>query len=97
MMPRAMPLHPIRFYRDHRLTRARSSEHIDDELGADDRNRIEAHVHICRSCARFLASLRQTVRALGLLRPIDSAGPEVGDGILARLRDEPDLDENAGD
>ncbi len=96
MTPRATLLHPIRFYRDHRLTHARASEHIDDELGADDRNRIEAHVHICPSCARFLASLRRTVRALGLLRPIDSAGPEVSDGILARLRDEPDLDEDAG-
>ncbi len=96
MTPRATPLHPIRFYRDHRLTRAHSSEYIDDELGAEDRNRIEEHTHLCASCARFLASLRRTVLALGLLRPIGSAGTEVSDGILARLREEPDLGEDAG-
>lgn len=95
MMPRALLLHPIRFYRDHRLTCARSSEYIDDELGVDARLRIEAHLHLCPSCARLLASLRRTVRALGLLRTIDPAGPEVQAGILARLRHEPNLDEDS--
>lgn len=95
MMPRAVLLHPIRFYRDHRLTCARSSEYIDDELGVDARLRIEVHLRICPSCARLLASLRRTVRALALLRTSDSAGPEVHAGILARLRLEPDLDEDS--
>ena len=92
MMMRAVLLHPVRFYRDHHFTRAQVSAYLDGDLGPDDRGRIESHTHICPPCARFMAGLRRTVSALGKLRGTETLRVSVSDGVLARLRDEPDRD-----
>lgn len=47
-------------------------EYLDNELGADDRSRVEQHVALCRRCcgeAEFTAALRDLLRS--------SAGPEL--------------------
>ena len=92
MMMRAVLLHPVRFHRDHRFTRAQASAYLDGDLGPDDRGRIESHTHMCPPCARFMAGLRRTVSALGKLRGTETLRVSVSDGVLARLRDEPDRD-----
>ena len=92
MMMRAVLLHPVRFHRDHRFTRTQASAYLDGELGPDDRGRIESHTHMCPPCARFMAGLRRTVSALSNLRGTETPRVSVSDGVLARLRDEPDND-----
>jgi anti-sigma factor RsiW len=88
-MSRAVLLHPLRFRRDHRFTRAQASAYLDGELGPEDRRRIESHTHMCPPCARFMAGLRRTVSALGKLRGTETPRASVSDGVLARLREEP--------
>ncbi len=92
MMMRAVLLHPVRFHRDHRFTRAQASAFLDGDLGPDDRGRIESHTHRCPPCARFVAGLRRTVSALATLRGTETPGVSVTDSVLGRLRDEPDND-----
>ena len=91
-MMRAALLHPLRFHRDHRFTRTQASAFLDGELGPDDRGRIESHKHLCPPCARFMAGLGRTVSALGRLRGTETPRASVSDGVLGRLRDEPDTD-----
>jgi len=50
---------------------------------------------LCPPCARFMAGLRRTVSALGKLRGTATPRVSVSDGVLARLRDEPDNDGGA--
>ncbi len=95
MMMRPVLLHPLRFHRDHRFTRAQGSAYLDGDLGTDDRGRVESHMHMCPPCARFMAGLRRTVSALGKLRGTETPGVSVSDGVLARLRDQPDDDDAA--
>lgn len=92
MMIRAVLLHPLRFHRNHRLTRAQASAFLDGELGPDDRGRIESHTHMCPPCARFVGGLRRTVLALGQLRNTEAPHVRISDGALARLREEPHID-----
>ncbi len=92
MTMRAALLHPLRFHCDHRFTRTQASAYLDGDLGPDDRGRIESHTHMCPPCARFMAGLRRTVSALGQLRGRETPCVGVSDGVLARLRDEPDID-----
>jgi anti-sigma factor RsiW len=90
-MMRAILLHPVRFHRDHRFTRTRASAYLDGELDSEDEARVDAHTHRCPPCAKFVAGLRRTISALGQLRSRDAAA-SVSDGVLARLREEPDSD-----
>lgn len=87
-------LHPLRFAADHRFTRAQASNYLDDELDMPGRRRVEQHAHVCPPCMRFLAGLRRTVSALNTLRDTETstsaADTGVSDGVLARLREEPD-------
>lgn len=75
-----------RFMREHRWTHTHLSDYLDRELGAGERERVEAHVGICPQCSRVLATLRRALEGLHLLR----AQPEPGlaDGVIERLRDE---------
>ncbi len=86
-MMRAMLLHPWRFGHDHRMTRALASNFLDGELDQDRSARVAAHAHVCPPCARFLASLRQTITGLRDLRETSEA-PSVRDGVIDRLRSE---------
>ncbi len=90
-MMRAVLAHPLRFHRDHRFTRTHASAYLDGELDPRDRGRVESHTHLCPPCARFLAGLRRTVSALGQLRSTQPPVGGVSEGVLARLRNEPDI------
>jgi anti-sigma factor RsiW len=58
------------------------SDYLDRELGAADREGVEAHLRGCDRCARFGGELRATVRALREHLLAGSAPP----GFPARLR-----------
>jgi len=75
-----------RFMRDHRFTQAHLSEYLDGELEADERARVEQHVHWCPECGRVLKSLRRTVEGLMGLRV--AAPDSVAPGVIDRLRRE---------
>lgn len=100
-MMREALLHPLRFAGDHRFTRAQASNYLDDDLDGHGRERVEQHTHVCPPCMRFLAGLRRTVSALNTLRDTETraspTGTGVSEGILARLRDEPDPATGADD
>jgi anti-sigma factor RsiW len=70
--------------REHRWTHAHLSEYLDQELGAEERARVEAHVSICPHCTRVLATLRRTLAGLRVLHAQPQAG--VADGVIERLR-----------
>ena len=49
--------------RTHDPWRERLSEYVDDELAADERAALEAHVKTCRECAVLVEGLRRVVAA----------------------------------
>ena len=51
------------------------SAYIDDEVSADERATVEAHLATCSACAQDLASLRQTVNLLGELPQVAAPRP----------------------
>ncbi|GAB4529858.1 MAG: hypothetical protein Kow0063_07360 [Anaerolineae bacterium] len=51
------------------------SPYIDDEVTAEERGLVEAHLATCTSCAQDLDSLRQTVALLGKLPPVAAPRP----------------------
>jgi anti-sigma factor RsiW len=75
-----------RFMRDHRWTQTHFSVYLDGELGANERERLEQHVHWCPECRRMLESLRRTLKGLMMLRstPEETIAP----AIIDRLRRE---------
>lgn len=93
--------HPLRFAGDHRFTRAQASNYLDDELDGHDRERVDQHTHMCPPCMRLLAGLRRTVSALNALRDAESPRSPgdrgVSEGVLARLREEPDATGDGSD
>jgi anti-sigma factor RsiW len=76
-----------RYMREHRWTHAHLSEYVDGELPDDEIVRVEEHTSICPHCRRVLATLRRTIEGLGSLRAAPE--PDLADGVIARLRDEP--------
>jgi anti-sigma factor RsiW len=62
---------------------ARLSGYVDDELAAEERARVEAHLRGCDGCARFGGEFRATVRAL---REHLSGSAEVPREVKERLR-----------
>ena len=76
----------VRFGRDHRWTRRRASEYLDDDLDPDGRRRIERHAGECPECDALLESLNSIVVALGGMR--GHAGRDVAAAVLAGVRDE---------
>jgi anti-sigma factor RsiW len=75
-----------RYMREHRWTHAHLSEYLDGELGAAERDRVEAHTSICPHCTRVLATLRRTLEGLRMLHAQPQTG--VADGVIRRLHDE---------
>jgi anti-sigma factor (TIGR02949 family) len=72
---------------------ARLSDYVDDELGADARSRVEAHLRGCDGCARFGGEFRATVRAL---RAHLAVAAEVPSDLKDRLREALDEDLRRG-
>jgi hypothetical protein len=62
------------------------SRYLDGDLDARGRNALEAHVRDCSRCRRELASLAETVRALGSLETDSPRG--LADSIVGALRGE---------
>jgi anti-sigma factor RsiW len=83
-------LQRVRFGLDHRLTAARMSDYIDDQLGRAVRRRLIHHLSECHECRELLASLRQLVAVLRGAAAADAyePAPPVATAVLARL-DEP--------
>ncbi len=75
-----------RFMREHDWSHAHLSEYLDEELTAEERQRLEEHVRMCPQCRRVLATLRRTVESLMGLG--DEPRPGVADGVIQRLRSE---------
>ncbi|MBX6364577.1 MAG: zf-HC2 domain-containing protein, partial [Gemmatimonadetes bacterium] len=62
----------------------RLSEYIDDELPAEERAQLEAHLAGCAACARTVDELLAVVRAAATLRD-SPPPPELWTGIAARI------------
>jgi anti-sigma factor RsiW len=54
----------VRFRLDHRWAPDRFSAHLDGQLPAPERDRMERHLGECVECRRVLAGLTAVVRAL---------------------------------
>jgi anti-sigma factor RsiW len=82
----AGPLRMMRFYREHRWTHRHLSEYLDGELEPGERERVERHVVVCRTCHRIPATLKRTLAALMGLRETPEA--DIADSVIGRLRAE---------
>jgi anti-sigma factor RsiW len=82
------PLRMMRFYREHRWTHEHLSEYLDDELDPGARERVEEHVGMCPKCRKVLAELKRMIAGLMGLRA-DAPG-DIAEGVIGRLRTEPD-------
>ena len=66
----------------------RVSEFIDLELPPDLRNEVEAHLHACANCLKFVESLRRTRDVAGLLPPLELSPErlrELAEAVRRRL------------
>jgi predicted anti-sigma-YlaC factor YlaD len=63
------------------------SRYLEDDLQAATYRRIEAHLRDCARCRRVLASLAETVQALGSIR--ETAPAALADSIVAAVQAEP--------
>jgi hypothetical protein len=70
------------------------SQYLEDDLEVTTRRRIEAHLLDCAHCRRVLASLTDTVQALGSISKSAPAG--LADSIVAALRAERASPETTG-
>jgi anti-sigma factor RsiW len=76
----------LRFGLDHRLTTARMSAYIDDELGRAMRRRLTHHLSECHECRELLVSLKQLLAVLrGAAAEVHEPAPPLAAAILARL------------
>jgi anti-sigma factor RsiW len=75
-----------RFMREHRWTQDHLSDYLDGDLGANERQRVEKHVHWCPECRRVLESLRRTLKGLMELRA--TSAESIAPSVIDRLRRE---------
>lgn len=83
--------HRARFSLDHRWTPRHVSDHLDGELAAAARLRLEHHVAECELCRLLLADLRQMLGALQRL-PALAGGRDstrIAASVRRRLREPP--------
>jgi hypothetical protein len=71
----------------HDLVRGQLTEYLDDELGENDRRRVDGHLAICPPCSAYLHTLRTTVRELGKL-PAPMAPTDAKRRIIEQARRE---------
>lgn len=81
---RAMLLHPLSFWRDHRFAIAHASAFVDGELPESDARRVAQHSHVCPRCHEMLKSLRAVIRGLDAIRR--TPDETVVDDVLDALR-----------
>ncbi len=61
------------------------TDYLEGTLPAADRARFEQHLALCLNCPTYLAQMRQTIRALGML-PEESIAPEARQELLEAFR-----------
>ena len=61
------------------------TDYLEGRLPLDERRRLEAHLEECRYCAEYVAQMRQTIEALGMLDG-ESIAPETRQEVLAAFR-----------
>ena len=71
----------------HGVVRARMSEYTANAVGTAQRQRIDTHVAVCRDCAAYLATLRETVELVGALPP-KRAPTGARESIMRRAREQ---------
>lgn len=59
--------------------------YLDGTLGADDRERFEAHVAGCPYCREYLAQMRDTISRLGTLDET-TLSPRAAERLIAAFR-----------
>jgi len=80
----------MRFRLDHRWAPDRMSAHLDGELPAPRRDRMERHLGACVECHRVFAGLTAVVEALRHLPAESGACDPAKTAALVRIRlDEP--------
>jgi len=62
------------------------SDYADDELGPEERQRVEEHVGFCPRCRRVLGNLRHTLGRLGRLAETSPPGAPDPEEVSERLR-----------
>lgn len=72
--------------RECEQVRSLFSDYADDELGPEERLRVEEHVGFCPRCRQVLGNLRQTLRRLGRLAETPPPGAPDPDEVGERLR-----------
>ena len=80
----------MRFRLDHRWAPDRMSAHLDGELPAQQRGRMERHLGECAECRRLFAGLTAVVDALHRMPPAQGARTPAQFVASVRVRlDEP--------
>ena len=62
------------------------SDYADEELGPEERRRVEKHVGFCPRCRRVLENLRHTLGRLGRLAETSPPGAPDPEEVGERLR-----------
>lgn len=68
------------------VSEATLNMYLDGELSAEERDRVEAHLAICTECRSELLALRALFSALDDLRLAPAPAPNLGPGVLDRIR-----------
>jgi anti-sigma factor RsiW len=61
------------------------TDYLEGKLPPADQARFEQHLALCPNCPTYLAQMRQTIRALGML-PEESIAPEARQELLEAFR-----------
>jgi predicted anti-sigma-YlaC factor YlaD len=78
----------VRFAVEHRWTRRRLSQRLDDELGTSAHRRMRRHESECPECRELLASLRQLLILLAAVNAREEEPtPALGEAVRARLHE----------
>jgi predicted anti-sigma-YlaC factor YlaD len=72
--------------RECEQVRSLFSDYTDDELGPEERWRVDEHVRFCPRCRQVLGNLRHTLGRLGRLAETPPPGAPDPDEVGERLR-----------
>ena len=62
------------------------TDYLEGALPPDEVAAVEAHLQTCPPCRTYLAQLRTTIRALGMV-PVETLSNEAYDTLLVAFRD----------
>jgi anti-sigma factor RsiW len=62
------------------------NDYLEGDMAPAERHRFERHLGVCPPCVAYVEQMRETIAAVGRLRP-DELEPEVQDGLLQAFRD----------